>query len=918
VLCTNGCGLDIGVRDGRIVGVRGRSDDRINRGRLGPKGMHAWVANASPDRLVRPLIRTGKKGKGEFREASWDEAMDYIVERSREVRDAYTSGAIGVYNSGQLFIEDYYTLAVVTMAGLGTIHLDGNTRLCTATASISLRETFGSDGQPATIDDYDTADCIVHVGHNLAETQTVSWMRVLDRRRGSEPPKLIVVDCRETATAREADVHLAPRVGTNVALLNGLIHLLIKNGHIDRSFIKACTVGFENLEAKVAAYDPVRVEEITQVPAAQLAEAARLIGTAKRLLCTVLQGVYQSNQATAAACQVNNLVLIRGMIGRAGCGVIQSNGQPTAQNARETGCNGEWPGFRNWQNQRHMSELAQIWNVDPLTIPHWAPKTHAMKIFHLAETGAIKFLWIVGTNPAVSLPELHKVRRTLSQDKLFTVVQDVFLTETARFADVVLPAAMWGEKTGTFTNFDRTVHISHKAIEPPGEAKSDMDIFIDFARRMDFRDRDGLPLVKWTTPEDCFEAWKNCSRGTPCDYSGLSYAKLSAASGIRWPCNDSFPKGKQHLYEGRKFPTGYEDCGDFGHDIETGGHVQPETYKANDPRGKAWLKAAAYMPPDESPNSEYPFWLITGRLVYHFHTRTKTARSAELNAAAPKPYIEIHPDDAARLKIAEGDVVELTGCRGYVQAPAKIGGILPGHLFMPFHYGYWDEPEGSRPNGSPRAANELTASTWDPVSKQPHFKHAAVRLDKARSKSIVAKMTDGLEEAADKAKELVASSLSRAHPEESRVHQYVALLKQASQEFQEACQQIEKDHAENAEVVHGVKLMNRFGQDIVDRLKPYEQKYGTAKQDEPQKLRQALFPNSRHGDFGLLRDLHGLYLLACETSMTNEVLRDGAMELRDRELAALCDWAREQVDRQKIWCLTQVQDNAGQSLVVRH
>jgi anaerobic selenocysteine-containing dehydrogenase len=382
------------------------------------------------------------------------------------------------------------------------MHLDGNTRLCTATSAIALRETFGNDGQPSTVDDYDTADCIVHVGHNLAATQTVSWMRVLDRRRSPNPPRLIVIDPRETPTAQEADIHLAPRLGTNVALLNGLLRLIIENGHIDASFIEAHTIGFENLKQRVEKYTPEHVEEITQIPADRLRAAASVIGRAERLLCTVLQGVYQSNQATAAACQVNNLVLIRGMIGRPGCGVIQSNGQPTAQNTRETGCDGEWPGFRNWQNERHMQQLADVWNVDLLTIPHWGPKTHAMKIFHLAETGSLKFLWIVGTNPAVSLPELHKIRRTLGQERLFTVVQDAFLTETARLADVVFPTALWGEKTGTFTNFDRTVHISHKAVDPPGEAKSDMEIFLDFGRRLDLREKDGQPLLKWATPEE--------------------------------------------------------------------------------------------------------------------------------------------------------------------------------------------------------------------------------------------------------------------------------------------------------------------------------------------------------------------------------------------------------------------------------
>jgi anaerobic selenocysteine-containing dehydrogenase len=214
------------------------------------------------------------------------------------------------------------------------------------------------------------------------------------------------------------------------------------------------------------------------------------------------------------------------------------NGQPTAQNTRETGADGDLPGFRNWGNQEHLQELATLWNVDKDIIPHWGPPTHAMGIWHYAMQGSIKMLWISATNPAVSLPELAKVRKILQKESLFVVVQDAFMTETARYADVVLPAAMWGEKTGTFTNVDRTVHISHKAVEPPGEARSDLDIFLDYARRMNFTDKDGAPLIKWKTPEEAFEAWKACSKGRPCDYSGLTYVKLSEGSGIQWPCNE--------------------------------------------------------------------------------------------------------------------------------------------------------------------------------------------------------------------------------------------------------------------------------------------------------------------------------------------------------------------------------------------
>lgn len=919
VLCTNGCGLDIGVKDGRIVGIRGRADDRVSGGRLGPKGLNAWKANNSPDRLTRPLIREGKKPDGPFREATWEEAMDHIVRRCKEVQQKYTSGAIGFYNSGQLFIEDYYTLSVLTHAGLGTKHLDGNTRLCTATASFALRETFGNDGNPASVTDYDTADCIGHFGQNVAANQTVAWMRILDRRRGPNPPKLVVVDTRRTDTAKEADVHLAPRLGTNVAVMNGLLNLIIANGQIDRDFIDKHTVGFDKLRAVVEKYPPERVEQITGIPAAQLREAARLLGTAQRLLCTVLQGFYQASEATAAACQVNNLVLVRGMIGKPGCGVIQSNGQPTAQNTRETGCDGDFPGFRNWQNTRHVEELARIWNVEPHTIPAWAPPTHALQIFRLAEEGAIKFLWIVATNPAVSLPELHRIRRTLEQERLFVVVQDAFLTETAQLSDVVLPAAIWGEKTGTFTNYERTVHISHKAVEPPGEARTDMDIFLDFARRMDFRDKDGRPLIKWSTPEECFEAWKACSQGTPCDYSGLSYEKLSSRSGIQWPCNDKYPEGKERLYDDFHFPTNYEECGDFGHDLETGGHILPVDYRANDPRGRAWLKPADFRPPHETPDENYPFFLTTGRIVYHFHTRTKTGRAPELQQAAPDAFVQIHEEDARRLGIAEGDLVEISSRRGTVRVKARLGDILPGHVFIPFHYGYWDEPDsnGRAPDGRPRAANELTLTAWDVVSKQPSFKYAAVQMAKVGQTSLVSKVISAASQVKDRASELVDVFMGGTHPtERSHVSDYLGLLADAHEEFATACDYLSRQHDQNAEIREGGRIIGNFSRQAIEQLRPFIAKYGERSEKEPRELRKTLFPKPRAGGFGLLRDLHALHVLAADAHVATKVLKDAARELRDDALHELCLLLYGQNQRQQAWIDTMIKETDAQSVVV--
>jgi ferredoxin-nitrate reductase len=722
VLCSNGCGCDIGVKNGRIVGVRGRAIDRVNHGRLGPKGLHGWEANNSPDRLTTPLIRRN----GQLEPATWDEAMTLIVDKSKELIARDTSGAIGFYTSGQLFIEDYYTLGVLGKAGLGTPHMDGNTRLCTATAGAALKISFGTDGQAGSYADLDTTDAVLLVGHNMASQQTVLWARILDRLVSPNPPKLVVIDPRRTYTAEQATVHLAPRAGTNVAVLNGLLRLLIENGHVNYDFIENHTVGFEELVKTVGKWTPERVEALTGVPAQQLRAAADILGTCQTLVSTALQGVYQSMQATAAAVQVNNINLLRGLLGSPGNAILQMNGQPTSQNTRECGADGDLPGFRNWNNPDHIQELAELWNVDVDKIPHWAPPTHAMQIWRYCEMGSIKMLWIQATNPAVSMPELDRIRKILARQDLLVIVQDAFMTETARLANVVLPAALWGEKTGTFTNTDRTVHISHKAVDPPGQARPDFDIFLDYARRMDFRDKDGASLIKWSTPEEAFEAWKACSKGRPCDYSGMSYAKLSAGSGIQWPCNEQHPDGASHLYPDYQFNTHADYCETYGYDLVTGAEKTPEEYKAHDPNGRAVLMAADYEPPHEEPDEAYPLWFTTGRVVHHFHTRTKTGRAPALQAAAPEGFVQLSAEDAAHYGISNGDLVEVTSRRGHATEPARIGGIEPGLVFMPFHYGYWDQPE----DGRKRAANELTLTEWDPVSKQPHFKYAAVRIRK--------------------------------------------------------------------------------------------------------------------------------------------------------------------------------------------
>jgi anaerobic selenocysteine-containing dehydrogenase len=721
VLHSNGDAIDIAVKDGRIVGVRGRAVDRVNRGRVDVKDLFGWQANASAERLTAPLVRSG----GGLVSTDWDFAMNRIVDHSRELLADHGPDKIGFYTSGQLFLEEYYTQAVIAHGAIGTNHVDGNTRLCTSTAAEALKESFGCDGQPGSYSDIDHADVIALYGHNVAETQTVLWMRILDRLSGPSPPALICVDPRRTPVARHATVHLAPLPGTNVALMNGLLHEILRKDWVDHDYLSAHTIGFPDLQQMVADFPPSRAAVICGVDATDIHRAAELLGNSQQLVSTVLQGFYQSHQATAAAVQVNNIHLVRGMLGRPGCGVLQMNGQPTAQNTRECGVNGDTAGFRNWANATHVSELAALWNVDRARLDHDEPPTDAMEIFRLAEQGTLKMLWITATNPAVSLPELDRIRRILSDERLFVVVQDIFLTETAALADVVLPAAAWGEKTGSFTNADRTVHISDKAVDPPGAARADLDIFLDYARRMNFRDLEGDPLPSWTDAESAFESWKKCSAGRPCDYTGLTYEKLRSGSGIQWPCNTQHPDGTERLYAAGTFWAQPDYCESYGKDVVTGEPVPPDTYRERNPAGKAMIKSARYVAADETPSAEFPYALVTGRTVYHFHTRTKTARTKQLQAAEPDVWVEISEEDADDESIDEGDMIEVSTSRGMLVARARIGNVRPGVIFVPFHYGYWDRHPDTIHR---RAANELTRTDWDPASKQPTFKIAAASL----------------------------------------------------------------------------------------------------------------------------------------------------------------------------------------------
>ncbi|HET7436277.1 MAG TPA: nitrate reductase [Thermoanaerobaculia bacterium] len=720
-LCSIGCGVDIGTSDGQIVAVRGRGDFPVNRGRLGPKGLNQFYANRHPTRGTRPLVRNRS---GKFVTASWDAAMERIVEKFNEALVTEGPDAVAFYNSGQLLLEEYYTLGKIARGGLGTANIDANTRLCTATVASSLMESFGADGPPGAYEDLDETECIVLIGHNAAEQSTVLWMRILAAKEGKKKPKVIVIDPRRTLTvATGADLHLQLRPGTNVALLNGICRELIRRDFIDRKFIARHTVYFDRLEKTVSKYTPGYVEKITGVPEKQLRLAAEWIGRSKSTVTTALQGVYQSNQATVTAATINSMHLLMGKIGKPGSAPFQFAGQPSSMNTRECGADGTYPAYRNWEDAAHMRDLATRWNL-PVELLGKKPVS-APEIFELVEKGFVKVLWNICTNPAVSMTD--RTRQLQSLSGTFLIVQDAFVnTETAQLADVFLPSAMWGEKTGCMTNAERRCSLLEKAVDPPGEARADFDIFVDFAFRMNLRDKDGEPLIRYTTPEEAFNEWREVSRNTIPDYSGMTYAKLRERGGIQWPCNDDHPDGTVRLYKKPVFPTNWEISEVYEKDLETGHeHTQREYRQKKDPRGRAVLIAHEHTEPVEPVDREYPFIAVSGRQVYHWHTRTKTAKAPALADAAPGVFVAINKADAKRLGINDGDIVKVTSRRGCVEGPARVGDQVPRKtIFIPFHYGELTK------NESP---NNLMAKAHDPVSKQPVQKLAAVRVERLRT-----------------------------------------------------------------------------------------------------------------------------------------------------------------------------------------
>ena len=744
--CSFGCGLSIGVNAaGEAVAVRGNENHPTNNGRVCVKGVYEHKILEAPDRGKWPLVRDAN---GNWTRITWDQATTILSQKIIDGVDTKGPSSIATYNTGQWTIEDYYAFGKLGKGAIGTDTMDSNTRLCMAAAVVGYLSTFGSDGPPGCYDDVENTDCFFVIGMNPAEMHPQLWRRIARARRSSRAPKLIVVDPRRTQTARSADLHLALRPGTNLALMNGLVQQIIANNWTDSNYINAHTRNYDAMAATVAQYTPEYVSGITGCPAADIIKAAQWIGESPETLSLFIQGVYQSMGATDTVRMICAMHLIMGKIGRPGSAPFSITGQATAMSNREAGASSALAGYRNYYNPDHVGWLEDFWNIPRGKIPPHKPTAITSNRDYqdynshveMMRNGELSVFWIQATNPAVTLPDLNKLYSYMdfnNPNRPYIVVQDIYEPmECTHFADMFLPAAMWGEKTGTYTCSERKVNLGRQAVQPAGYelradgygAYSDLDItkmMADKLASMDsrFADKDGNSLIGFSTPEEAFEEWKACTAGTICDMTGMTYANIEANNGIQWPSTPGNVYGGKRLYSDGRFNTNWGD---------SQGGDQGKPWVDPDNLSRAYLWAKDYIEAPEVPDSQYPFWLITGRVVEHFHSRTKTKRVPQLHEMVPENYVEMHPDDAAAMNVITGDMIRLTTRRGEIVIKALVvGTVQRGQVFVPMHFADLD-PQDKAIYGSRLAAtNRLTMNWVDPDCKQPIYKHCAVSLAKA-------------------------------------------------------------------------------------------------------------------------------------------------------------------------------------------
>ena len=682
--CSVGCGMQIGVRDGKAVSVRGNPEHPVNRGKLCPKGLAEHYAISAEGRATHPMLRVD----GTLERVGWDAAIETLVERMRAVQRKHGPESVGVISTGQLVTEEFYALGKLVQLGLGTRNYDGNTTLCMSTAVAGYKRSFGSDGPPGAYEDLEQADVILLIGANIAENHPILCMRVDANPRRT----LIVADPRVTKTAMMADVYLPVKPRSDLALLNAMLRVILDEGLYDREYVARHTTGFAELRASLENVTPDSAAKITGLTPEVIRKVALLYARAERPFIGWTMGVNHSTKGTETVNAINNLALVTGKIGQPGASPFSITGQCNAMGTREAGFSSSLPGYRKFESEGDREELARLWNVSVERIPAQRGLAYP-DIIEAVVAGKIRALWIIGTNPIVSFPNLDLLKHALGQLE-FLVVQDGFHpTPTTEHADLVLPAAIWGEKEGTYTNSERRVSKVNAAVTPPGEARSDFDIFLAVAERLGCREE---LFPGWQGPGDAFEEWKRASWGRLCDYSGMTYAALEQHGGIQWP-----------------YALGAKDAPAASRRLYADGVFQTDD-------GRARLLPTEWTPFPEQPNGEFPLVLNTGRTVEHWHTRTKTGAISILERMAPRAWLEMNPVDAGRQSLRPHDRVEVISARGRVsRVELRITEIVaPGQVFLPFHFFETN-------------ANQLTQSAFDPVSREPNFKQCAVRVERS-------------------------------------------------------------------------------------------------------------------------------------------------------------------------------------------
>jgi ferredoxin-nitrate reductase len=699
--CGVGCGLEVmpPARPGRPVNrdkagnpvwqVRGDRSHPSSKGMVCVKG--ATVAEAlDQDRLKYPMMRQSLDAP--FERVSWDQALGRITAEIQAVQQRLGPQGICMYGSGQLQTEDYYVAQKLLKGYLGTNNFDSNSRLCMSSAVAGYSQSLGSDGPPCCYEDLDQTDCAFLIGTNAAECHPIIFNRLRRHHKKNKQVKLIVVDPRRTQTAKDADLHLAIAPGSDITLLNGIAHLLLRQGWIDPEFIDGCTDGFVAYTEVLQHYPPEQVAKVCGIRQQELETAAQWWGQSGKVLSLWSMGMNQSSEGTAKVRSLINLHLMTGQIGKPGTGPFSLTGQPNAMGGRETGGLAHiLPGYRAVQNPQHRQALEQAWGLPPGQISP-EPGLAAWEMMLALELGQVGLLWIVATNPAVSLPDLVRAQAALKKSP-FTVYQDAYYpTETAEFAHLLLPAAQWGEKTGTMTNSERVVTLCQQFRYPPGEAQADWQIFAAVGQRLGFGDGFG-----WSSSAQVYDEFARLTQGQLCDISGLSHQVLAEHGPIQWPQ----PVGTElqtaptkRLYTDLRFAT-------------TNGRAQ---FGAIHSRGLS-----------EPPDLAFPFVLTTGRLYGHWHTQTRTGRIEKTAAMYAEPLLEINPRDAQQLTVQSGEKVEVRSRRGRAVLTLLVTqNIRRGTVFMAMHWGSLWADEA--------ACNTLTHPDRCPDSLQPELKACAVQV----------------------------------------------------------------------------------------------------------------------------------------------------------------------------------------------